>query len=132
MILSDCTRALKMSLDPWNAQGVVPPPPVAYQRSASAIGKAPAVRTCDPGGDPIANRLNSLNCLSCLSRALPVIPSFYVASESRPVVMLSILSVSLNIKHRCSMHVVKATSGFLSQLEKKSDILTPPWRKSVR
>ena len=32
-------------------------------------------------------------CLSCLSRALPVIPSFYVASGSRYVVMLSILSV---------------------------------------
>ena len=32
-------------------------------------------------------------CLSCLSRALAVIPSFYVASGSRPVVMLSILSL---------------------------------------
>ena len=39
------------------------------------------------------NKHRSAFCLSCLSRALPVIPSFYVASGSRYVVMLSILSV---------------------------------------
>ena len=44
-----------------------------------------------------ATRLSAITrlyCLSCSSRALAVIPSFYVASGRRPVVMLSILSLA--------------------------------------
>ena len=56
----------------------------------------PAHGSSPPHGTHDADKLNSYKteasglCLSCLSRALPVIPSFYVASGSRYVVMLTV------------------------------------------
>tara|TARA_B110001452_G_scaffold266853_1_gene274848 strand:- start:2010 stop:2186 length:177 start_codon:yes stop_codon:yes gene_type:complete len=43
MIIIKCNHVVKMSLDPRNAQGVVPLPPVAYQREWEASGRRAGV-----------------------------------------------------------------------------------------